>query len=117
MTIEHDSQTLLELARAAARESRSMAESPEETEQRLLAAWAAAGLADEAADDRFWPDPTTGVEGLAFVVGDDDGRMAGLVLRLPGEYPDSFEAVSGAADELTGPADVRARFFGGDRGR
>ena len=77
----------------------------------LHGAWR--GLADGipvAADADFSADPTTGVEALAFVVGDADGALGGIVLRLSGELPDSFEPVSGRGP-LTAPEDVRDAYF------
>jgi hypothetical protein len=117
MGTTHAGQSLLELARVAVIESRATGASPEETEQRLLAAWSLAGHPPVASDDRFWPDPVTGVEALAFLVGDKEGRSAGIVLRLPGEYPDSFEAVPIDPTQAPDPAAVRAQYFGSGDGR
>jgi hypothetical protein len=77
----------------------------------LHGAWR--GLVDGtpvAADADFSADPTTGVEALAFVVGDGGGAQGGIVLRLAGELPDSFEPVTGLRP-LTTPDDVRDAFF------
>ena len=72
----------------------------------LLAAWAG-GDGPAAADEDFHVDHATGVEALAFVA--DDG--GGLVLRLPGELPDSFEPVGVPRSPCT-PAELRAAWFG-----
>ena len=61
-------------------------------------------------DPEFEPDPVTGVEAMAFVVdAGPAGTAGGLLLRLPGELPDSFEAV--AAPSSPDPAAVRRAFF------
>lgn len=77
---------------------------PEEVAARLQAAWPAS-LEGVVIEPDFVPDPRTGVESLALVV--DPGAGA-LILRLPGELPDSFEVV----DTDDGCAGVRRRFFG-----
>jgi hypothetical protein len=72
----------------------------------LQAAWAAFVGPTAAFDDDFHADPATGVEALAFVVADGGG----LVLRLPGELPDSFEPVALPRSPCT-PAELRAAWF------
>jgi hypothetical protein len=82
----------------------------------LLAAWRA--LAAEGpdpvgllTDDGFQPDVATGVEALAFLVAPGTG---GVVLRLPGELPDSFEALD-VGPAVRSAAGVRHAWFGSRR--
>ena len=108
MTIGDERDALLRAAEATVARARVDGLDPVRLTPLLLAAWA--GLVGPAVvfDEDFQPDPATGVEALAFVVGDGGG----LVLRLPGELPDSFEAVTAPGSPWT-PADVRAAWFAG----
>lgn len=97
---------LLAVARQLVAESRGSLD-PDEVGRRFRAACALA----VHVDDQFEADPTTGVEALAFVVdAGPAGSAGGVLLRLPGELPDSFEAV--AAPASLDPAAVRRSFFG-----
>ena len=67
-----------------------------------------------AVDRAFTPEPGRGVESLAFVVYGNGGTpAAGIILRIPGEHPDSFEGVA-MPDSSGGdpPAAIRAAFYG-----
>jgi hypothetical protein len=63
-------------------------------------------------DVRFVPDQATGVESLTFLVRDVTGfHSAGILLRLPSQYPDSFEPIAANGQ---GPCDhhgARTQFF------
>lgn len=63
-------------------------------------------------DVGFVPDQATGVESLTFLVRDVSGfHAAGILLRLPSQYPDSFEPVAANGQ---GPCDhhgARTQFF------
>jgi hypothetical protein len=65
------------------------------------------------ADQTFAPEPSRGVESLAFVVhGTLGSRAAGIILRFPGEYPDSFEAVGVRDPHVSStPAAIRLAFY------
>jgi hypothetical protein len=66
-------------------------------------------------DQVFTREPSRGVEALAFVVnGPGGGAAAGIILRIPDEFPDSFETVS-MPDPPAGsrfPDAIRAAFYG-----
>jgi hypothetical protein len=63
------------------------------------------------ADDDFHPDGATGVEALAFLAGPGAG---GVVLRLTGELPDSFEALD-VGPGVASASGVRHAYFGSRR--
>jgi hypothetical protein len=66
-----------------------------------------------AADPAFTPEPLRGVESLAFVVyGNGGGAAAGIILRIPGEYPDSYEVVGMPDSRGHTPDEIRAVFYG-----
>ena len=63
-------------------------------------------------DAGFVPDPATGVESLTFLVRDVAGfRAAGILLRLPSQYPDSFEPVATNGEEPCDHHGARTQFF------
>jgi hypothetical protein len=72
---------------------------------------AACGVEIRVEDD-FSADPVSGVEALGFVVASGSlGAVGGLILRLPGELPDSFEPVP--ALDGRDPGAARRQFFAG----
>jgi hypothetical protein len=76
----------------------------------LRSAWH--GLTDAVvADDEFHPDVATGVEALGFLAGPGAG---GVVLRLAGELPDSFERLD-VGPAVASAAGVRHAYFGSGR--
>lgn len=78
----------------------------------LHASWRVVGGSALTFDEDFRADPATGVEALAFVVGADRATIrGGLVLRLPGEWPDSFEAVDLPSTAPPSTGAVRHAFF------
>jgi hypothetical protein len=99
---------MLDLAREAVAAAHRDGADPAEVAVLLHAAWA--GAVD--ADVDFVLDPDKGVEGLGFVVRHADAVAGGLVLRLPGDFPDSYEAVAvdGLGPDLDGSA-IRRAFF------
>lgn len=96
---------LLAVARQLVAESRGVVD-PDEVARRVRSACALT----VHVDPRFEVDPITGVEALAFVVdAGPAGSAGGLLLRLPGELPDSFEAV--ATPSSVDPLEIRREFF------
>jgi hypothetical protein len=63
-------------------------------------------------DVGFVPDQATGVESLTFLVRDVTGsHAAGILLRLPSEYPDSFEPVAANGRGPCNHHGARTQFF------
>lgn len=74
----------------------------------LRAALAAHAARPVEVEPDFAADAATGVEALAFAVGAPGAsRPGGLILRLPGELPDSFEPVEGPGSAT----DLRRAWF------
>jgi hypothetical protein len=88
---------------------------PDRIGERLHAAWHRIAGPPTTFDDDFCRDGRTGVEALAFVVGRGPGRCAGVILRLRGELPDSFEPVDDPPVTPSSPTAVRRAFFGSAR--
>jgi hypothetical protein len=103
---------LLEAARLLSRGARHAGSDPADFAAVLLRAWQEVDGPPTAFDPGFHADPGTGVEALAFVV--DPGAEAGLVLRLAGEHPDSFERIDLPSESAATPEAARRTFFGGD---
>jgi hypothetical protein len=101
---------LLDRARAIVADAERRRVAPEDVGGWLRATWPP-GL---RRDDDFVAVGDTGAEALAFVVlGDGGSRAAGLVLRLPEAYPDSFVAVTlTAGSEPPKRVDVMRSFLG-----
>src|SRR5689334_21015068 len=104
---------LLAAAREAVQLALSAGADPADGLGLLQAAWAAVPGPD-LADADFQRHPAHAVESLAFLVrGGAQGDAGGLVFRLVGEHPDSFEAVrvpSGSSLAM-----VRAVYVGSGR--
>jgi hypothetical protein len=80
----------------------------------ILVAWLETGLVVTDADPAFVPGLDGDVESLAFLVATDEEPVeaaAGIVLRLPGCYPDSFDPVPLPRPPLPDPAALRAAFL------
>lgn len=120
---------LLDLARAAVSRCEQDGLEPDSCALHILEAWVAAGLPADSADAAFGLDLRSGVEALVFVVeptfGAGDGSSpsdaarltAGMVLRFPREFPDSYERLDGSAASSAGDGAaaldaVRRAFFG-----
>jgi hypothetical protein len=100
---------LLRAAAAVVGRARDDGLEPQRLGPVLVAAWAQLAGPPCRSDEDFRPDLTSGVEALAFVV--DGGIPAGgIVLRLPGELPDSFEAVTPPGP--CSPEELRQAWFG-----
>lgn len=100
---------LLDLAQSAILDAVRDHRPPEDAVAALLQGWMSAGVHPDATELTF---TTRGpVESLGFVVHDDTGPAGGLILRLPGEFPDSFEAVDATDGSLES---VRRGFFATD---
>jgi hypothetical protein len=113
--IEQCRDHLLAVAHEVVRESTRRGHDPATMAGRILAAWLPLGHGVTSADHDFELDESTGVEAFAFVAGLGDARAGGVILRLPGEFPDSFDAVPLSEP---GPIDhirVRSAFFEGAR--
>lgn len=89
---------LLVVAREVAHQAARHGQDPATIAARILAAWLPLGLEIRSADHDFEIHESTGVESFAFVVRHEGTEAGGVILRLDGEYPDSFEAVA-----LVGP--------------
>jgi hypothetical protein len=98
---------LLAAARRTVEAARAANADPHDMAAELHRTWAGLAGPPTVFDHEFQSDPVTGVEALAFVV--DEGA-AGVVLRLTGELPDSFEPVVVGAS----PAEARLAFFAPD---
>lgn len=102
---------LLKIAIGVVSQARQDGVDPEEIGRSLHDAWCRVTGPPTQIDDDFWPDPTTGVEALAFVVGTSPAAArGGLLLRLPGELPDSFESLD--PRDVLSPARLRRTYFG-----
>jgi len=111
-------QVLLDTARAAVEAHDAAGGDPGLVGEQIVAVWqSSAPSVPHRHEPSFTLDPTSGVEAMAFLIersaAHAPGR-GGIVLRLPGELPDSFEPVAlppaadGHVDDL---AAVRASFF------
>jgi hypothetical protein len=116
---------LLKIARAAVRSAERRGTDPLLVGEVIVDAWldalprialvdrnAPAAPGTVSADHGFTAEPSRGVEALAFVVaGSLGGLAAGIILRLPDEYPDSFEQVATSQSRLGTAAAIRAAFW------
>jgi hypothetical protein len=109
--VRHHRDALLAAAEDAVDAARRAGDDPVGIVPALHRAWRALAGPVTRFDPDFVPDDRTGVEGLAFVVGVEGRGLAGLLLRLPGELPDSFEPIDDPVDDGA-PAAVRQAWFG-----
>jgi hypothetical protein len=112
--LDEHRQALLDAARDVVGAARRADVDPDHVVDHLVVGWGRLAGPAPTFDDEFHPDPATGVEALAFVVRAAGGVRAGLVLRLAGELPDSFEPLDGELPALATPADVRQAYFASD---
>ena len=77
-----------------------------------MAAWLPLGLEVRTLDHDFEPHGSTGVEIFAFVTRDQGSWSGGVMLRLPGEYADSFEPVALTGPDREDPLEAVRAFFG-----
>lgn len=104
---------LLRIAISVVSQARQDEVDPGVISHSLHAAWCRVTGPPTRIDDDFWPDPDTGVEALAFVVGASPASArGGLLLRLPGELPDSFESMDPSCGDALSPAGLRRTYFG-----
>jgi hypothetical protein len=104
---------LLAIAREAVQDAARQGADPSTVAARILAAWLSLGIGVSSTDHGFELDERTGVEALAFVVIAAETRSGGVILRLAGEYPDSFDPVTWSGAPLEDPIAVRRSFFSG----
>lgn len=116
---------LLKIARAAVRSAERRGTDPLLVGEVIVDAWleahprvelvdgnARAAPGTVSADHGFTAEPCRGVEALAFLVaGSLGGWAAGIILRLPDEYPDSFEQVATPHSRPGTAAAIRAAFW------
>jgi hypothetical protein len=103
---------LLAAAVAVVDRARRDGTEPQELTRALHEAWRPLAGPAVVFDDDFEPDPATGVEALAFLVGTDRATArGGLVLRLRDELPDSFEAVDPPGSADRSPLALRRAYF------
>jgi hypothetical protein len=105
---------LLLTAGRVSRDAEARGYDPARLRQLLVEAWRAEYPDVElAVDADFVADGATGVESLTFLVRDAaNGAAAGIVLRFPSQFPDSFEPITVNGDRGLDHARLRARFFG-----
>jgi hypothetical protein len=103
-------EALLEAARDLSREERLAGGDPGRFVGVLKRAWEQLDGPPTSFDPDFCVDLHTGVEALAFVV-HGEPAAGGLVLRLAGEHPDSFERIAVPAQGGASPEEVRLAFF------
>ena len=98
---------LLNLARQAVLRPPAGDVDPSGAAELILSAWEGHGDEILSVDTDFQVDARTGVEILAFAA----RSGGGVVLRLPGEIPDSFEPVALAGPGPFTSDEVRRAFF------
>lgn len=122
---------LLVVAGRVSRDAEERGCDPASLAQMLVEAWRAeypdAALAAGGArpagpeisvDTDFVPDRASGVESLTFLVRNGTGPdAAGILLRFPSQFPDSFEPIATDERVASDHAELRARFFGRRDGR
>jgi hypothetical protein len=102
---------LLVVARDVAHRAARHGQDPATIASRILAAWLPLGLEIRSADHDFEIHESTGVESFAFVVRHEGTEAGGVILRLDGEYPDSFESVALRGPGPHEPVEVQRVFF------
>jgi hypothetical protein len=102
---------LLAVARDVVREATRGGHDPATIAGRILAAWLPLRLEIRSADHDFELHASTGVEAMAFVVRESGTEAGGVILRLRGELPDSFEAVALAGPGPHDPMAAWRAFF------